>query len=533
MKRVPVNTSVVFFILIIYLFISINQKSYAQKIDQTPLEKTGKFTDYKTMESYLSSLADSSDFISIKEIGKSDKNRVPIYLVTVSKNKGAKKEKVRVMIISRIHGSEPAGMEAAIQLIRDFANGSNPETSKYLDYCDFYIIPCVNPDGAKTALEYYRKTGGWWSKVGRTNGKRYDINRDFQALMTREARICVSAYNEISPHVILDLHEYSSIPLLVAGRGWWRAKYFDLLMGAGRHPDVYAPLAKYSREVCEKIIFPGLKEMNIRAYYYPGDTGDFSSIQNLGVTSADYFNLRNSLTFLIETSAYDQGESTIKTRCDRQMAVINLILQDVCKKRDNVKKLVMESKKYAGERETITLKMGKVPVDIEIDGEKTSQHNLVSGIKVNGKEYYSKVKVKFRDSNYQDREVLDMPSGYMITSPDSEFIDKLMLHGIKVYEALKVVRNQSVTIPRHAFYIPVDQESSAIIGYVLDKSALKENRFAMNGRVLVMPVELSLDLKNFRLIESPGEIPFVISRFNKFMAGLMENLGVEDKSDDN
>ena len=531
MNRI-IYRSIYSFMAIILMMNCVSLTARADGHIKSHKEKTGKLTEYKTMEKELQSLADKDKRISMSVIGQSEKNNIPIYLLEF-RNENYQDEKLRVMIVARTHGSEPAGMEAVISFIRNLTADMNGDTQKYLANIDFHIIPCLNPDGANYALESYRKSNGWWDKTGRRNGMGIDINRDYNALESRETQTCVSAFNTIKPHVVIDLHEFSSIPVVVAGKGWWRARYFDVLLGAGRHPDVYPPLARFAHKVCEEKVFPGLKAEGVRSFYYPSEGGNLNPLSLSGITAADYFNLRNSLTFLVETAGYDQGEKTIEKRTRWHRLTLKILLDELCTNKAEIIKLTEDSRRYAAERETITLKMGSLPVEVEIDGVKSANHTLTSQVKVDGRKFFSKLTVKFRKGNPLDKEILDLPSGYMVTVTHKDFIGKLMLHGIKVYEALKVVRNKSATIPAHAFYIPADQESSAIIGYILDPAAQKINNYSLVDRVLVMPVELSLNMENFRQIQSMEEIPDVIDRFNDFMSGLMEKTGVEDGNEDN
>ncbi|MCD4784116.1 MAG: hypothetical protein K8T10_09885 [Candidatus Eremiobacteraeota bacterium] len=499
---------------------------------QTPFEKSSYFTKYQEMVDFLEKIAESNKNISIEEAGTSQRYNTPIYLVTIDNKKIPDDKKLKVMIIARAHGSEPAGMEAIISFVRDMACKKNSRTTNYLENFTFYIIPCLNPNGAGDALESYEKIGGFWGRSGRGNLSETDINRDYQALKSSEARACVGVFNRVSPDVVFDLHEFSSIPVIVTSHAWWMSDCFDILLGAGRNPDVYPPLAKYAREICDKKVFPILKSRGTRAFYYAGPYGDLGSMKNMGVTAADYFNLRNAMTFLIETSAYDQGLKTLDKRLDWQQQTLMIILDELAGNKKKVKSLVDKSREFARERDSITLEMKTIPVNVKINGKDSSTHTFKARVGINNKPYEWDQKIEFKDGNPDEREFLDLPGGYIVIGPHVDYINRLMLHGINVYESLKVIRSQSATIPAHVFYIPQNQESSAIIGLVLDRKAIIKNRYCLMERMLVMPVEIPVDLKNFRKIKSKDEISGVILRFNEFMGNLMKNMGVEDKTED-
>lgn len=531
MKKKQVTTILQCLLLIIFI-LSQTPLAYSGEILKTPFEITGEFTKYDEMVKYLKEIADSNKNISMGEIGKSERYRTPIYLVTIDDKKVPDDKKIKVMIIARAHGCEPAGMEAMIGFIRDIACKKNGRTANYLKNFTFYIIPCLNPNGSRDALENYKKTGGFWDRSGRRNLNGTDINRDYQALKSSEARTCVRVFNRFSPDVVFDLHEFSSIPVAVTRYGWWRANRFDVLLGAGRNPNVYPPLAKYAREICKKKVFPGLKSGGTRAFYFPGADGNMGSMRHMGVTAADYFNLRNAMTFLIETGAYDQGLKTLKKRLERQQQTLMIILDELTGNKDRVKSLIDKSREFAREREGITIAMKTIPVSVNIDGKDSPSHTFKARVSINKKSYEWDQKIEFKGGDPDKRDILDLPGGYIVIGPHVDYINRLMLHGINVYESLKVIRNQSATIPAHVFYIPQNQESSAIIGLVLDRKAVMKNRYPLTERVLVMPVEMPVDLKNFRKIKSRDEIFGVILRFNEFMGNLMKNMGVEDKTED-
>lgn len=525
------KNSVVKLHLIILFFIEIfgaALPAYGGEKAATPLEKTGKLTSYCEMKAFLKKLAQSSENITMEELGKSGKYNTPIYLITVENKKIPEDRKLKVMVIARIHGSEPSGMEAAMGFIRDLADPANKQGQVYLENFNFYIIPCLNPEGAKAAMTQYRETEGFWNKKGRANAFDIDINRDYHALKSAEAKLSVSLFNRISPQVVLDLHEFSSKPLIVAGKGWWRAKYFDLMMGAGRHPDVYPPLAQFARTMCEEKVFPGLKAQGIRGVFYALADGSFDSSYHMAVNGADYFNLRNALTFLLETAASDEGEKNIIKRTDSHRAAIKIILDELIRNKKTIEDLVRDSRKFALERDSITLSMKTKPVEVTMGDEKVIRKYLQTEITIDGRTYQSPVHVRFRDGDLEERTTLDLPGGYVIICNDVNFIKILILHGIKVYEAQATVKSGKALIPRHSFYVPVEQESSAIIGFTLDPTAVEKNRFPLMARVQVLPVEEPLNLNNFKEIQSPDQVPQVIQRFTNFMEELLKNQSVED-----
>ncbi|MCE1248439.1 MAG: hypothetical protein LWY06_17505 [Firmicutes bacterium] len=509
------------FVLCILLTITIITTTAASEIPRTPLEESGHFTTYNEMITYLKKIEKRSTIIKITETGKSANHNTPLYAVRIDTGSKPDDEKLRIMITARVHGSEPAGMEAAIRFIRDMA--FRPEYKYISDEATFMIIPCANPDGTATAIGNYRENGGFWDKTGRYNSQILDINRDFNAAETPETRNCISVFNQFKPHLVIDLHEFAGTPVVAGEEGWWRGRYFDELIGAGRNPDVYPPISHFSRMICENILFPELKAKGIRTFYYPSASGNLDTTYRFGATGADYYNLRNSFSFLIETGIYDQGESTIKKRTDRHIFTLGIIIREFIKNKKAVIKMTEDSKTFSKERTSITIKQKLVPYEAEIDGRKASDYIFTTNYNVDGKTYKAVSKVYLRAADPARQETKDLPAGYAVICQDSEFIEKLLLHGIQVYETESVIRTDKGTLPAHVFYIPASQESSAILSFIMEPDSYRKNRFALVQRAIINPVENSIDLNQCKRILTTEDINNTIERFYIFMEDILKN----------
>lgn len=179
----------------------------------------------------------------------------PLYVVKFG---DASLDKKRVLVMSQIHGNEPLGTEAMVELIQKFITGS-PEIDSILSKVMIWFMPRVNPEGAmyQSNGELYpvRQNQMGWNpiSVGLTEGIRapwyfnskvggYDVNRDFSPnmdlipedlaktiegkaklenyltskstnnslnagiLVTPEARAITNVYKALKPDVCIDLH---------------------------------------------------------------------------------------------------------------------------------------------------------------------------------------------------------------------------------------------------------------------------------------------------------------------------------------
>ncbi len=437
------------------------------------------FLLYPEIEKHIKSLQ-RKPWIYTTIIGRTSKKKYPIYLITIDDGK-ENKDKLRVMITARIHGSEPAGMKAVLQFVKELKSMPEEKLRKYLEGISLYIIPVLNPEGSDYAVEHYQNTGGFWDKTGRKNGNLTDVNRDFLKLQSKEAKAAVKLFNKISPHVVLDLHEYSSMPLLVSGIGWWRAKYFDFMIGAGRNPDIYPPLSYYARGMAEKHIFPYMRSLGFRGEYYATAVGNFSSFSKRGANGADYFNIRGALTFLIETAGYDQGLSTYEKRTSIHHEILIFLLDKMKEDRKNIITLYKRAEKFTTNKKYITLSIKQKPSFIMLDGQKVERIEPFAEITINSKRYVSNPEIVFKKDCPPTSKKIKLPPYYFLITQDLSLIELLLTHKIDIY-SIKDKRK----LYKYGFVIPTHQKNSILIAYLLDNRIYPKNKYAPKNRCIVL-----------------------------------------------
>ncbi len=187
---------------------------------------------------YLYKLADSSDRVSIEEIGRSHEQR-PILLLTFSSaanqknlsalrqthlaalegNKAANAPLVLWMGYS-VHGNEPSGANAGLLVAYYLAAAQGEEVEKLLDEAVILLEPALNPDGLSRFAQWANMHKGlnlvsdpnhrehWedWPS-GRTNHYWFDLNRDWLLLTHPESRARIAKFHEWRPQVLTDFHE--------------------------------------------------------------------------------------------------------------------------------------------------------------------------------------------------------------------------------------------------------------------------------------------------------------------------------------
>ena len=104
----------------------------------------------------------------------------------------------KVLAWSQMHGNESTTTKAVFDLLSTFSKKSKvPVISEILKHCSLYIIPILNPDGAKMYT--------------RVNANEVDLNRDLQNLSQPESKLLKKQYDLFKPDFCLNLHDQRTI----------------------------------------------------------------------------------------------------------------------------------------------------------------------------------------------------------------------------------------------------------------------------------------------------------------------------------
>ncbi|BDX04570.1 M14 family zinc carboxypeptidase [Planctobacterium marinum] len=191
---------------------------------------------------YLYLLAEKSDRISIKEIGKTHEARKLVHLYISTPQNLANLPSIQqthqknwLMHDSKrdlsgfplvlwmgysIHGDEPSGSNAALLLAYYLAAAQGEEVTKLLDKSVVILDPSLNPDGLSRFAHWAnshksknlvadpqnREHQQAWPSA-RTNHYWFDLNRDWLLLTHPESRARIEQFQQWRPHVLTDFHE--------------------------------------------------------------------------------------------------------------------------------------------------------------------------------------------------------------------------------------------------------------------------------------------------------------------------------------
>lgn len=150
----------------------------------TGFEQHGGWTTLAEETALLTQIAAETDAV-LAEAGRTVDDR-PIHRLDIGTGPNA------IMFIGLQHSFEPAGRESILKLVRDLAYATDTATTDYLSNHRVVIVPNVNADTA------------FW---GRENRNGVNLNRDWFQLTQPETRAAHQAIRDVSPQVIVDLHE--------------------------------------------------------------------------------------------------------------------------------------------------------------------------------------------------------------------------------------------------------------------------------------------------------------------------------------
>ncbi|MHA7056750.1 M14 family zinc carboxypeptidase [Aquimarina sp. M1] len=199
-------------------------------------------TRHDQIVAYLTKLADVSERASIESYGNTHENR-KLVILTIStpenrKNLPKLKEQhlaftnvsitptnynevpVFIQLGYNVHGNEPSSSEAAMLIAYTLVASNSPEIKTYLENAVVFVDPTINPDGRDRHTQWANQFKGsplvsdnfdaehneGWPR-GRTNHYWFDLNRDWLLGIHPESRGKLTWYHKWYPNVVTDFHE--------------------------------------------------------------------------------------------------------------------------------------------------------------------------------------------------------------------------------------------------------------------------------------------------------------------------------------
>lgn len=199
-------------------------------------------TRHDQIVSYLYKLAELSDRATVKVYGKTHEQR-KLVILTVSTPKNLKnlstlklnhlkfvdpnqnpnnyaEVPIFIQLGYNVHGNEPSSSEAAMLTAYTLVASTSSEVKNYIENAVIFIDPTINPDGRDRHTQWANQFKAnslvsdgndaehneTWPR-GRTNHFWFDLNRDWLLAINPESRGKLKWYHEWYPNVVTDFHE--------------------------------------------------------------------------------------------------------------------------------------------------------------------------------------------------------------------------------------------------------------------------------------------------------------------------------------
>ena len=204
-----------------------------------------KHTRHDLIVAYFKKLAEASDRVHFEEYGRTHEGRI-LSMLSISTPENladlpALREQhlaftdptknvsnydqvpIFINLAYNVHGNEPSSSEAALLTAYTFASSRSAEIQKYLENAVIFIDPTINPDGRDRHTQWANSYQGsplvadpqdaehdeYWPG-GRTNHYWFDLNRDWLLAVNPESRGKLNWYHQWYPNVVTDFHEMGS-----------------------------------------------------------------------------------------------------------------------------------------------------------------------------------------------------------------------------------------------------------------------------------------------------------------------------------
>ncbi len=151
-------------------------------------------TTYDAMTRQLQADTSRCPLLRLTSLGKAAGGHKSLWLVRVADPALTPAQTIRVLVLCRQHGDEPASTEGVLSLLHRLAGGGDPQLRQSLFHVTLYLVPMVNPDGADVNA--------------RSNAAGADLNRDWGIFHQPETRAVARLVPLLHPNIVLDAHNW-------------------------------------------------------------------------------------------------------------------------------------------------------------------------------------------------------------------------------------------------------------------------------------------------------------------------------------
>ncbi len=378
----------------------------------TPLEEAegDVLTSHADMMAYLEGLEAGTGAFTLDTIGTSVEGR-SLVLLHFAGASPREEEPLEILVYAQQHGDEPSGKEAAIALARDIATG---RFTDFLGSADLYLIPQVNPDGSEAGQ--------------RRNADGMDLNRDHLVLSTPEVSALHAVFNELMPHVTLDVHEYGITSSAWVDQGI--RKDFGQQIGALSNANMSMAVRSYAWDRMIPAMKEALepREVYLRRYLVTGGPDERFRFSTTALNDGrNSMGIYNTLSFLIEGQNGLTVEDDIRERGRQQLETMKAFITFAADHAGEIRELVQRERaalEAAEPGQEVALVMDYVPDPSRptvtvgvIDMETGAEEELVI------EDFHPRVEATV---------FVSRPMGYVVPGGLTSVLEVLARHGIEM-----------------------------------------------------------------------------------------------------
>jgi hypothetical protein len=335
-------------------------------------------------------------------------------------------ERLRVFVMANIHAGEVAGKEAALQLIRELAEGRHVALTERIV---LLIAPIYNADGNERINLYNRpRQHGPIGGMGtRGNAQERDLNRDNMKLDTPEARSLAGLLTAYDPHVLFDLHTTN---------GTLHA--YHLTYSPPLHPATPAPIDDLLREDLFPAVTNAIRDARGWETYYYGNLPwpwqqdwppGWYTFDHRPRFTTNYAGIRNRIGILSEAYSY----ATFRERVEATYLFVVHSLAYIADHAERIASVTQaaDERPVAGEQIAVrgALERSSDPVPILMGGALEERHPFTGEVILRRTDE-QRVEMLYEYGRFSATHHVTAPEVYAVLPTADRVIDRLLAHGI-------------------------------------------------------------------------------------------------------
>jgi hypothetical protein len=394
----------------------------APRLTEAETSDWARMTSDAGVLAFLSDLQTLTPNMLVEEIGTTGLGR-PILAVFLGDPVSATaagplwSDKPTVLITGSIHGDEPVGREAGLQLIRELTVGAHQELLRTVNVI---VVPQMNPDGAEANT--------------RENAGGYDLNRDWVTAETPEVGAVLDRLvTRFWPDVFLDVHNGGAPP-------------YHLTYQTSLEPAADPDLVAYARGPVFDAVQGRLSTVGMRMYWYSGPIREESSSRWSWRTTEpwprkqhSYGGLRDMMALLYEIPEEHPVEIGVAAAFEGMIGLVEF----VASRPDEVRGVVREAR-----RRTLEEPLDSVYLELVSEAYPEPEEFYVIAPGPNGGPVQTRLVEGVNQTLYVPSRTRSTPWGYAFDGRLTQLAAFLRRHGVQVERTL-----QAVTLPVGRYWV--------------------------------------------------------------------------------